>query len=400
MLEEDDNIQTLYEKLQYSEEEKEKQIKQNEEKIEDNIIDIDNEKKGEIIDNVIYDEENNNKDNKNNDENKENENENRIHGNEINENEIHEGDLGFGIKIDENKELIEKSQDYKEYNEINPSDLINVEENKNLQIEDDNEIKSFKSEIEILKQQIKEKELLIKDFQIKKENVLGEILNPEEKINELNLLLEEEKNNTKNNLNTISQQENKIESMRSMVKELDNQIEIQLKLKDQKANDKLNLLTKESQRYIQEINGYKIKLNKLNQSIQKTNNKIGEFEEEKKNMQEILIKQEEKLNNYIDRLNELEIIFKRKNKSIKETEAYSKELIKLIEEQKNNIKQLKNRQLNNNKRYSSNYNNYRSTDININNNFVLPKINKINDTIKINNNNNKNMNIEFIIYKE
>ena len=91
---------------------------------------------------------------------------------------------------------------------------------------------------------------------------------------------------------------------------LDNQIEIQLKLKDQKANDKLNLLTKESQGYIQEINNYKIKLNKLNQNLQKTNNRIEEIEEEKKNMEEILVKQEEKLTKYIDRLNELEITFK------------------------------------------------------------------------------------------
>lgn len=51
-------------------------------------------------------------------------------------------------------------------------------------------------------------------------------------------------------------------------------------------------------------------------------------------MKNILSRQEEKLNKYIDRLNELEITFKRINKSIKENDAYSKELIKLVEEQK------------------------------------------------------------------
>ena len=69
--------------------------------------------------------------------------------------------------------------------------------------------------------------------------------------------------------------------MRNMVKELDNQIDIQLKLKDKKANDKLEIFNKQSKEYINEINEYKIKLNKLNKNIQKINYKIREYEEEK-----------------------------------------------------------------------------------------------------------------------
>ena len=47
--------------------------------------------------------------------------------------------------------------------------------------------------------------------------------------------------------------------MRNMVKELDNQIDVQLKLKDKKANDKLEVFNKQNREYINEINEYKIK---------------------------------------------------------------------------------------------------------------------------------------------
>ena len=183
-----------------------------------------------------------------------------------------------------------------------------------------------------------------------------------------------EKNNTYNNLDTISKQENKIESMRNMVKELDNQIEIQLKLKDQKASDKLEILNKQNQSYVQEINRYKSKFSGLNKKIQKTNNDIGEIEEEKNNMQNIISKQEEKLTGYIDKLNELEIVFKRKNKLIKENEAYAKELIRFVEEQKIKIKELRSQNKNDSNRYNNLSN--KLTSINNKNEIYLPEIKK------------------------
>ena len=82
----------------------------------------------------------------------------------------------------------------------------------------------------------------------------GDIINPEEKILELDNRMEKCKENTNKNLEIIKKQENKIESMKNMVKELDNQIDIQLKLKDKKANDKLEIFNKQSQEYINEIN--------------------------------------------------------------------------------------------------------------------------------------------------
>jgi hypothetical protein len=252
--------------------------------------------------------------------------------------------------------------------------------------------------MEFLKQQIEEKDKEINELKRQKENVIGDISNIDNKISELNNLLEKEKNNTYNNLDTISKQENKIESMRNMVKELDNQIEIQLKLKDQKASDKLEILNKQNQSYVQEINRYKSKFSGLNQKIQKTNNDIGEIEEEKNNMQNIISKQEEKLTGYIDKLNELEIVFKRKNKLIKENEAYAKELIKLVEEQKKTIAQLRNAQNNGFENRYRGFNNNKSVDIKYNNNIILPNIKNNRNNIKSSNTmnedtkNNKNNN--------
>ena len=114
-----------------------------------------------------------------------------------------------------------KEKDFNIINSLNNSDF-----------DQDFEILSFKSELEVLKEQIKEKDKLINEYNIQKSNILGELINPDIKIVELNSLLEKEKDKTNNNLDIISKQDNKIESMKTMVKELDNQIEIQLKLKD------------------------------------------------------------------------------------------------------------------------------------------------------------------------
>ena len=106
-------------------------------------------------------------------------------------------------------------------------------------------------------------------------------------------------------------------------------------------------------------------------------------------MQSIIDKQEEKLTTYINKLNELEVDFKRKNKSIKENEAYAKELIKFVEEQKETIKQLKTQNKNSLNKYSKFINKYNSINNNPKN-ILLPEIKQSVDII--NNENNKNEN--------
>ena len=63
-------------------------------------------------------------------------------------------------------------------------------------------------------------------------------------------------------------------------------------------------------------------------------------------MEEMIIKREEKLNIFGDRLNSLEELIKIKTKQIKENEIYSKELVKIIEEQKEEIRELEKNNLN------------------------------------------------------
>ena len=129
----------------------------------------------------------------------------------------------------------------------------------------------------------------------------------------------------------------------------------------------------------------------MNKNIQKINYKIREYEEEKLNMQNIIEKQEEKLTTYINKLNELEIDFKRKNKSLKENEAYAKELIKFVEEQKETIKQLKSQKKNNINKYANINNKYNLINNN-QNNVLLPEIKQSGENI-INENKKNDANI-------
>jgi hypothetical protein len=58
-------------------------------------------------------------------------------------------------------------------------------------------------------------------------------------------------------------------------------------------------------------------------------------------MEDIIIRQEEKLNVLVGKLNQVEDLIKRKNRILKENEAYAIELIKIVEQQKIQINQYK-----------------------------------------------------------
>ena len=105
-------------------------------------------------------------------------------------------------------------------------------------------------------------------------------------------------------------------------------------------------------------------------------------------MENIVMKQEEKLNNYINKLNELEVNFKRKNKMLKENEAYAKELIKFVEEQKNTINQLKYQKKYSIKRNNNIFNNKSISINNKSNNILLPEIKKVDEINNIKHNEN------------
>ena len=93
-------------------------------------------------------------------------------------------DLLIYSKEDEEKNNLENNHD---------NNIENKENNNENDFEEDFEILSYKSEIEFLKEQLKEKDKLINEYNIQKSNILGDLTNPDEKINELYTLLQKEK---------------------------------------------------------------------------------------------------------------------------------------------------------------------------------------------------------------
>ncbi len=142
---------------------------------------------------------------------------------------------------------------------------------------------------------------------------------------------------------------------------------------------------------INEIYSCKEQINQLNERIEKGNNNLINLKKEKNEMEELIIKREEKLNIFFEKLNIFEEIIKKRTKLLKENELYSKELIKIVEEQKETIKELENKNKINNENYtSSNY--YNKSIIGVNdryNNIYNNQFNedKINNNIDENNNN-------------
>ena len=133
-------------------------------------------------------------------------------------------------------------------------------------------------------------------------------------------------------------------------------------------------------------------------------------------MEDIIIRQEEKLNVLVNKLNQVEDLIKRKNRLLKENEAYAIELIKIVEQQKtqinqykisnrvidrntfstNNIfpkySQFKNNNIDNEEKMNYNYNS-NDTDIK-EKGVVLPVINTFNNINVINENLNEDLNNE------
>ena len=213
--------------------------------------------------------------------------------------------------------------------------------------------------------------------------------NPEYKIPEILGKIEAQNLFEIVNENKIKQQRLKIDSIKQMVKSLDEQFKYQLKMKEQKINKKLEPFVKKNKDLLQELNSCKNQMNQLKERLEKGNNNLVQLQKEKSDLEESIIKREEKLNILIDRLNIFEDMNKKKTKLLKENEIYSKELIKIIEEQKEEIRELEknsgnnkyisynNKRSKNNERYNNNNeitNENNNDDIKNENNIVLPNI--------------------------
>ena len=279
-------------------------------------------------------------------------------------------------------------------NNNNNNKKINEEEKKSKTKED------YELEINNLKQELNEKNALL--ISLKNSE------NPEYKIPEILGKIEAQNLFEMINENKIKEQRLKIDSIKSMVKNLDEQFKYQLKMKEQKINKKLEPFVKKNKDLLQELNSCKNQMNQLKERLERSNNILTKLQKEKGDYEESIIKREEKLNILLDRLNLFEELNKKKTKILKENEIYSKELIKIIEEQKEEIRELEknndsnkyvittnnnNNKNQDNERYNINTNNDVTNDINNNitqnedNNIILPYIYNNNTEDK-----NKNIN--------
>ena len=321
------------------------------------------------------------------------ENNNDINGNNLDNNE------------DKNKDDINITNDINNNHETIDLNYINADINKNNNstIKDDETKLKIKEDYELviknLNQELEEKnELLIQ---------LQNLENPEYKIPEILGKIEAQNLFEMINENKIKEQRLKIDSIKSMVKNLDEQFKYQLKMKEQKINKKLEPFVKKNKDLLQELNSCKNQMNQLKERLERSNNILTKLQKEKGDYEESIIKREEKLNILLDRLNLFEELNKKKTKILKENEIYSKELIKIIEEQKEEIRELEknndsnkyvittnnNNKNQDNERYNINTNNDVTNDINNNitqnedNNIILPYIYNNNTEDK-----NKNIN--------
>ena len=321
------------------------------------------------------------------------ENNNEFNGNNLDNNE------------DKNKDDINITNDINNNHETIDLNYINADINKNNNstIKDDETKLKIKEDYELviknLNQELEEKnELLIQ---------LQNLENPEYKIPEILGKIEAQNLFEMINENKIKEQRLKIDSIKSMVKNLDEQFKYQLKMKEQKINKKLEPFVKKNKDLLQELNSCKNQMNQLKERLERSNNILTKLQKEKGDYEESIIKREEKLNILLDRLNLFEELNKKKTKILKENEIYSKELIKIIEEQKEEIRELEknndsnkyvittnnNNKNQDNERYNINTNNDVTNDINNNitqnedNNIILPYIYNNNTEDK-----NKNIN--------
>ena len=306
---------------------------------------------------------------------------------------------------DKNKDDINITNDINNNHETIDLNYINADINKNNNsiIKDDETKLKIKEDYELviknLNQELEEKnELLIQ---------LQNLENPEYKIPEILGKIEAQNLFEMINENKIKEQRLKIDSIKSMVKNLDEQFKYQLKMKEQKINKKLEPFVKKNKDLLQELNSCKNQMNQLKERLERSNNILTKLQKEKGDYEESIIKREEKLNILLDRLNLFEELNKKKTKILKENEIYSKELIKIIEEQKEEIRELEknndsnkyvittnnNNKNQDNERYNINTNNDVTNDINNNitqnedNNIILPYIYNNNTEDK-----NKNIN--------
>ena len=266
--------------------------------------------------------------------------------------------------FEEKEKIIEEDSDIK--NEINQEKKEEKtisesnKENKSNQTFENNEKK-----IEYLEQKIQEQNIIINELNEKIKNL--EIKYSENEII-FSCKLEVEKifSIAKNKI--LHDYQNNYLSMKTNIRKLSKEIENQLRKKDKKFKEKTQILINKIENLSQKEKNYINQIEIISSQSKDYQKKLNNSIKERVSMEDIIIRQEEKLNILIEKVNKVEEIIKRKNRIIKENEAYAIELIKIIEQQKNKINEYK----------TNHTNNIRLFDKSKLNNYLYPNFNNYN----------------------
>ena len=260
--------------------------------------------------------------------------------------EIEEEKKKIEFMDNDNKEEKKENENLKnKINEEKKEEKIIIKQQK-----EDKSNQTFENQekqIKYLEQKIEEQNKIINELK-------EEIKNLEIKYNENEIILSSKLevetifSNVKNDF--FHEFQNRILSMKSNIRTLKKEIEKQLKNKDIKFKEKTQLIINQIENLSNKEKKYVNKIEIFSSQSENYQKQLKKYINERTTMEDIIIKQEEKLNILIEKIKQVEEIIKRKNRILKENEAYSIELIKIIEQQKNQINEYKNNFINNNNR--------------------------------------------------
>ena len=309
--------------------------------------------------------ENNNKENIDENTNKENIEDNnekeKIDENTNKENNINENEIQEEVKL-ENKEL-EKIKKEKEELDIKYEQILreksSIEEEKTRLMENYN---NLKDENDRIKQEQKNLEEEYSKLKIEHDKLKDEFNNNEIKLKAY--IAQENLNNQNNNddelyltklteLDELKLKLSKYESgelIADIIKEKMNQEKSDFNMKEKNYLEKIKEKDKKISEYISKIKQNESRIKLLSEKILGINQEKGELEN-------IVIKQESRVGKLGVKVDKIESLLKNKNDEIRENENYSLKLINIIKEQKSLINTLKNEQKAMEENYSSNIEN-------------------------------------------
>ena len=235
----------------------------------------------------------------------------------------------------------EKNRLFNEYNNI-------LEENNKIKNEKNDlndEYNKLKSEYDKLKEEFNNNEIRLKTY-IAQENINKNNTNDDLYITKLTELDELKLKISKYESgelipNTVVQKYNKEKS------ELKNQLTSEFKEKEKNYIKNLEEKDKKILEYVSKIKQGESRIKILNENIIGINQEKGELEN-------IVIKQESRVGKLGEKVDKIESLLKNKNDEIRENENYSLKLINIIKEQKNLIYTLKKEQKSLEENYSTN----------------------------------------------